>query len=274
MISLCSYYSDNGADELLIYDPSETDEEHEHMIGMVKEIARAIDIPLIVGGRVKRLEDVKKYLYAGASATFLNVSDDDNLDLIKEASHRFGSEKIYAYLPDFSYLKRTEEFEQLGACKMILNVPHLESDQLEQIALHSETFLVTCDTATDTLATYLNIPTIESVIPAVYDPQEFDCMNQKQILKKRGIPVDTFESSIAWSDFKLNTDGMIPVIVQDYQTSEVLMLAYMNEEAFHATLKSGKMTYYSRSRQELWLKGETSGHYQYVKSLRLDCDND
>ena len=58
------------------------------------------------------------------------------------------------------------------------------------------------------------------------------------------------KSSIAWSDFKLNSDGMVPVIAQDYQTNEVLMLAYMNEEAFNTTLETGKMTYWSRSRNE------------------------
>ena len=76
------------------------------------------------------------------------------------------------------------------------------------------------------------------------------------------------------SDFKLNNDGLIPVVVQDYKNDQVLMVAYMNEEAFQNTLKTGKMTYWSRSRQELWLKGLTSGHFQYVKSLALDCDND
>ena len=99
-------------------------------------------------------------------------------------------------------------------------------------------------------------------------------MEFKALLREQGIPVQTFESSIAWSDFKLNSDGMVPVIVQDYKTDEVLMLAYMNEEAFETTLKSGKMTYWSRSRNELWTKGLTSGHLQYVKSLTLDCDND
>ena len=67
---------------------------------------------------------------------------------------------------------------------------------------------------------------------------------------------------------------MVPVIVQDYRTDEVLMLAYMNEEAFETTINIGKMTYYSRSRQELWIKGMTSGHIQYVKSLTADCDYD
>ena len=69
-------------------------------------------------------------------------------------------------------------------------------------------------------------------------------------------------------------NGLIPVVVQDYRTNEVLMVAYMNEESYAKTIECGKMTYYSRSRQELWLKGDTSGHYQYVKKLMLDCDND
>ena len=82
------------------------------------------------------------------------------------------------------------------------------------------------------------------------------------------------KSKMSWSDFKLNSDGMVPVIVQDYKTDEVLMFAYMNEEAYLTTLKLGKMTYWSRSRNELWVKGLTSGHFQYVRSLYLDCDND
>ena len=82
------------------------------------------------------------------------------------------------------------------------------------------------------------------------------------------------KSSVPWSEFKKGAEGLVPVIVQDYKTSEVLMLAYMNEQAFSDTLLTGRMHYYSRSRKEQWLKGETSGHYQYVKSLHLDCDKD
>jgi phosphoribosyl-AMP cyclohydrolase len=74
-------------------------------------------------------------------------------------------------------------------------------------------------------------------------------------------------------DFKKN-NGLIPAVVQDYRTGEVLMLAYMNEEAFTETLKTRKATYYSRSRKSLWVKGETSGHVQLVKEIRVDCDLD
>ena len=68
--------------------------------------------------------------------------------------------------------------------------------------------------------------------------------------------------------------GLIPAIVQDYKTGEVLMLAFMNKEAWEATLSTGKATYYSRSRRELWIKGNTSGNTQIVKEIRIDCDDD
>lgn len=73
---------------------------------------------------------------------------------------------------------------------------------------------------------------------------------------------------------KFDDKGLIPVVTQDYKTKEVLMVAYMNEEAFDKTLETGKVTYYSRSRGKLWIKGETSGHFQLVKSIKLDCDGD
>ncbi len=70
------------------------------------------------------------------------------------------------------------------------------------------------------------------------------------------------------------SDGLIPAIVQDAETKDVLMLAYMNRESWEATLKSGKATFWSRSRQKLWLKGESSGHVQIIKNIFIDCDDD
>ncbi len=69
-------------------------------------------------------------------------------------------------------------------------------------------------------------------------------------------------------------DGLVPAIVQDAASGEILMLAYMNRQAWEATLQSGKATYWSRSRQSLWIKGETSGNFQLVKNIYIDCDND
>ena len=87
-----------------------------------------------------------------------------------------------------------------------------------------------------------------------------------------------------WSNFKelmpmqnidfAKGEGMVPVIIQDYRSREVLMMGYMNHEAWQRTLKTGKAHYYSRSRRKLWLKGEESGHFQEVKDALIDCDND
>jgi phosphoribosyl-AMP cyclohydrolase len=69
-------------------------------------------------------------------------------------------------------------------------------------------------------------------------------------------------------------DGLVPAIVQDAETKEVLMLAYINSESWEATIKTGKATYWSRSRKSLWMKGESSGNVQLVKNIFIDCDND
>ena len=69
-------------------------------------------------------------------------------------------------------------------------------------------------------------------------------------------------------------DGLVAAVVQEHATDQVLMLAWMDAEALRRTLHTGRATYWSRSRQQYWVKGETSGHYQYVRSVALDCDGD
>ena len=126
----------------------------------------------------------------------------------------------------------------------------------------------------ETIVEVLNRDTVRGVAgPYINDPLT-DIMKLKTQFSDAGIKMDNFAPELAWSDLKTNADGLIPVVVQDYQTDAVLMLAYMNEEAFLTTIRIGKMTYWSRSRNELWTKGLTSGHYQYVKSLTADCDYD
>ena len=71
-----------------------------------------------------------------------------------------------------------------------------------------------------------------------------------------------------------NSDGLVPVIAQRHDTGEVLMMAWMNKEAVIRTMETGQMTYWSRSRQSLWRKGETSGHTQTLREMRIDCDGD
>jgi len=75
-------------------------------------------------------------------------------------------------------------------------------------------------------------------------------------------------------DLKFDKSGLIPAIIQDYKTKDVLMVAFMNKESLRRTLKLGKTCFWSRTRREYWVKGETSGHFQFVKTLAYDCDMD
>ncbi|MCB5291350.1 phosphoribosyl-AMP cyclohydrolase [Arthrobacter sp. SO3] len=86
-------------------------------------------------------------------------------------------------------------------------------------------------------------------------------------------PADTLPAGLAAS-LKRDSAGLVAAIVQQFDTNEVLMLGWMDDEALRRTMTSGRVTFYSRSRQEYWRKGDTSGHVQWVKSLALDCDGD
>lgn len=85
--------------------------------------------------------------------------------------------------------------------------------------------------------------------------------------------MSTLDPALA-SRLTRNADGLVPVVVQQHGSGEVLMLAWMDDEALARTLETGRATYWSRSRQEYWVKGETSGHTQRVREVRLDCDGD
>lgn len=88
------------------------------------------------------------------------------------------------------------------------------------------------------------------------------------------LPEPVVLPQVSWSELKTDTNGLIPAIIRDHKTGDVLMMAWMNELAWQQTLKTGLMHYYSRSRRSQWLKGETSGHFQQVRSVAVDCDAD
>lgn len=268
---LAGFYSDNGADELLVFDFSSGDEEHEKAIAKIKEICAASEIPVMAAGNINRMEDVKKLIYAGCAKVALNFSKQSNVDLLEDMSKRFGQEKIYVCISSSEeFMDHKELIESYAGG--ILALDYVQ-DTVGKFS-HMRLILHTEETQEENLFRLLNQKEIGGLTGAFVSSLERNLLMFKEKCKASGILVNTYESEIAWSEFTLNKDGLIPVIVQDYKTDEVLMLAYMNEEAFHTTLRTGKMTYWSRSRQELWTKGMTSGHLQYVKSLTLDCDND
>lgn len=272
VLELASVYDDSGIDKIICYDLSSTDEEHEKNILAIREINRNIQIKTAGGGNIKRLEDVKKFLYAGCIEVILNGSKPETIDLLKEASARFGASKMLVSLTTVDFLFKTKDFLQDNVHELlIMNTTLLEG--LENIT--SIPYIVQVDEYDfNYVLKLLKSDQIRGISGAFINDTNTDIMQIKSDLSDAGIKMDNFEPKLAWCDLKPNSDGLIPTVVQDFQTGEVLMVAYMNEESLNATIRTGKMTYFSRSRQSLWVKGETSGHYQYVKSLTADCDFD
>ena len=272
VISLAKQYCDRGADELIVFDLSTSDEEHDEAIDLIKKINRVISIPMIAGGNIRRAEDVKKILYAGAKRAILNFSKTLSIDLIEEVSKRFGKERIAVSLNDFDTLFKQQHLIEKYSTEIVF-MHRLDLNSVMNITK------LPCVVLTDTMEQseilrILKCDGIKGVSGLFISSLDMDFNGFKEICAGAGIKMTSFESILDFSEFKLNSDGLIPVIVQDHKTNEVLMMAYMNEEAFDHTVKTGRMTYYSRSRQCQWVKGETSGHFQYVKSLSIDCDKD
>lgn len=272
VIGLAKQYCEKGADELIVFDLSNTDEEHDESIDLMKKINRVISIPMIAGGNIRRTEDVKKILYAGAKRAMLNFSKNISKDLIEEVSKRFGKERIAVSLNDFDALFKQQHLIEAYSSEIVF-MHRLDLNSVINVTN------VPCVVVTDTMdqseiLSILKSNGVKGVSGLFISQPDMDFNKFKDLCTSQGIQMTSFESLMDFSEFKLNSDGLIPVIVQDYKTNEVLMMAYMNEEAFEHTVKTGRMTYYSRSRQCQWIKGETSGHYQYVKSIAVDCDKD
>ncbi len=274
------FFNDAGADEIAFFDSSCEREDIDKNIAIIKEITRQIDVPLIACGGVRRLEDIKKLLYAGASKVCMKSAPLIDIGIVREASERFGSERIIVTI-DLTECDNPVEYgkslKKNGAGELLL----IHKDELNNYAdvvknIRREVGLpVMAQSYSDHAKDVSSLlKATEAEVISLYNINRHDIMEIKQQCKADGVLVNLFESRIVFDEFKLNGDGLIPVIVQHYKTDEVLMLAYMNKEAFEKTINTGRMTYYSRSRQELWTKGETSGHFQFVKSLTLDCDKD
>lgn len=275
VVRLAERYSCEGADGLYLYNFSGDEKSQEEFLATLRRIEKQIDIPFYAGIYVERLEDAKKALYTGASKVVLRKALLPSEEELEQVLARFGKDKLSIEIDmkaDFQDAEKLNAFYEMGFGTAILKHIDTTKSFSEAISNTKIEIMVRDGLIRNDLAEILSYQTVQAVMTNYFE--EKDIYKAKRGLKKQGIDVEVFESLIDFSDFKLSEDKLIPVIVQDYRTDEVLMLAYMNEESYQHTLKTGRMTYYSRSREELWVKGETSGHFQYVKKLMLDCDND
>lgn len=274
IIGLAAAYESNGADGLYIYNHTADEKEKDDFFRIIKEVTGEVDIPILVGCRISCFDDAKHAYYTGASGVVFQEASVYDEKVIKLSSDRFGISNVYLEI-DMSKEAAFQRLDELsGLCAGGLMLKHVEvtAALAEKMSMAEKKVFIRDSLIRNSLESLLRLDNIFGIATNYYADK--DIIKAKKAMVLEGISLDLFESSIQFDDFKLNSDGLIPVIAQDYLTGEVLMLAYMNRESFDATVRTGKMTYYSRSRKQLWQKGETSGHFQYVKELRIDCDND
>ena len=270
--ALASTYAEGGVDAILIFDQSKDDAQHEQSIGIIRQICEKVQIPVYGAGHVDRLEDVKKLIYAGCAKAALNFSKDSNLEMLKEAAERFGKDRVAAcYRAADAINQHKDEIVRYVDELILID----EADVRGALKIEEVPSILTLpEISLDKVLEFGKLESVSGISGNAVNDNIDQIADLKKLCLENGVTVDLHQARFHWKDFKKDPQGLLPVVVQEADTDAVLMVAYMNEEAYENTVSTGRMTYWSRSRQELWIKGETSGHFQYVRSLTADCDMD
>ena len=279
-------YAASGADGVILFDRSKTDAEHDAAIDLIRKICEEGGIPVIGAGNIRRMEDVKKLIYAGCNYAALNLSKESNRLLAREVCERFGKDRIAGCYKSSEGLDK--EWEKLApwlSMRLLLDGESMEATGPEEDlneksgAGRIPVIALVEDSSSEALAAKLQADNVAAVsgngVNRLMGQGEDAVKAARARFSENGIKMEEHKkAAFSWDDFKKGPDGLLPVVVQEDSTDQVLMVAYMNEEAYNLTVATGRMTYWSRSRGEIWVKGLTSGHFQYVHSLTADCDMD
>ncbi len=268
VVELAERYALDGADELYVFMFSANEKEREEFYSLLRQIAKRIDIPFQAGLRVGRLEDAKKAFYTGADRIVLRSGQMPDKDVLDEVVGRFGVERVWMELDEKEFVGE----EGFPVANLLLKHVNVGDELVGWLKAANAAVWIRDGLIRNDLEELLGLPGVNGVVTNYFEGK--DIRKAKRSLREKGVPVFTLQSLVDFDAMKKGEDGLVSVVVQDYRTDEVLMLAYMNEESFARTLEDGRMTYYSRSRKELWRKGDTSGHFQYVKGMYVDCDRD
>ena len=255
--ALAAQYDNGFTDALMIFDLSDTDKEQEAHNDLIREICGRVRIPVFAAGRVRRMEDVKKFLYAGCAMAFLNLAKKENAELAAEVADKFGADKIGACFSDTEQVRENEPL-LTGNVSCLL---YVGDGPLESLSAITMPVPVIAQISGDMCVKQSLTPAfIHGVTGYGVNKRIGKLQHVRGKLNANGIPVKVRKAAHAWSEFKLGPDGLLPVVVQEASTDQVLMVAYMNEEAYNMTVSTGRMTYWSRSRQEIWVKGLAACH--------------
>ena len=268
-VELGKAYSEQGADELCFLDITASFEGRKTFTEMVTKVAQTLNIPFTVGGGINELKDVERLLYAGADKVSINSAAIRRPELIDEITNRFGSQvcvvAIDARLDEdgwHCYLKGGRERTERGLFEWAREAQERGAGEILFTSMnHDGTKNGYANEALRELSDTLSIPIIVSLwrntcsgIKTIFTQRRNKRKNMKIDFEKMG--------------------GLVPAIIQDATTKNVLMLGFMNEEAYEKTLATKHITFWSRTRNTLWTKGETSGHFLNLVDMKIDCDND
>lgn len=293
-------YCKEGADEVWMLDIKASEEGRKTNLEMIKKAAAICTVPLCIGGGIASLDDVDAIMEAGASKVGIGSASLTNDEVIRRASYKYGASAVTALVDVFKnadgqyevmgagqtpsgkllapWVKQLAEW---GAGEILLTTMQDGAKtgydlEATKIAAEASPLPVTASGGAGELQHFVdavNIAGAKGLLAAsVFHSAKFSIAQVKEVLESNGIA--TFHGEIDLSNIKFDEKGLVPAVVQDAKTGTVLMLAYMNEESLKKTLETGLATYFSRSRQSLWVKGETSSHFQHVREIRYDCDGD
>ncbi|ONF75263.1 hypothetical protein BXA16_20965 [Salmonella enterica subsp. enterica serovar Typhimurium] len=292
IVPLAKRYADEGADELVFYDITASSDGRVVDKSWVARVAEVIDIPFCVAGGIRSIDDAAKILSFGADKISINSPALADPTLITRLADRFGVQCIVVgidtwfddatgkyhvnqYTGDENRTRVTQwetldwvqEVQQRGAGEIVLNMMNQDGvrngydlTQLKKVR----------DVCRVPLIASGGAGTMEHFLEAFRDA-DVDGALAASVFHKQIINIGELKAYLAGQGVE---NGLMPAIVQHAVSGEVLMLGYMNPQALDKTIESGHVTFFSRTKQRLWTKGETSGHVLNVVSIAPDCDND
>ena len=310
-VEMARYYNASGADELVFYDITASVEGRGLFTDILRRVASQIFIPLTVGGGINTLDDFDRVLKCGADKVSVNSGAIRSPGIIPAAAQKYGNQCVVLSADikrvdgkfmlfakggrentGIDALDWLEQGVKNGAGELVVNSIDTDGvkngfdlELLDAVAARCAVPIIASGGAgkkEDFLELFRNHPGK----PRAGHARPLLRNNSKPTLyllpklTKRGtlnyitLGVSTMEITENSKTLKFDANGLIPAIVQDHYTKEVLTLAYMNAETLALTIAEGRTVFWSRSRREIWRKGETSGNVQRVVSITADCDKD
>jgi len=304
-VEAAARYEQEGADELTFLDITASHEERGTLVHLVERVASVLSIPFTVGGGVRKVEDAGALLAAGADRVTVNTAALADPSLLTRIAERYGSQCVVVAVDakrvagngttlfrimshggrratDRELEPWVAEATAAGAGEILLTSVDADGTKdgfdLEMLkaARRATSVPIVASGGAGRLHHYAP-PVLEAgadavLAASVFHDRIYSIGEVKRALAAAGVRVRPVLDPLAAAAF--DSRGLVPVVVRDVRSGAVLMLAWANAEALEKTRSTGFSHFFSRSRNALWLKGETSGHVQRVVSISLDCDRD